>query len=339
MKVPPAPLLTCLALVALAATAPSWLDPYYLGILITTLVYVALTSAWNIVGGMAGQFSLGHSLFVALGGVLVGSLVALHGWNIWLAMAAAAGLSALLALGMALLLFRSAMPPLSFALITLALAEVGLLVVLSQESLGAASGVVLEPEDGFGIVELDGYLYLTLALCAAVVLIAWVILHSSLGFRLRAMRDDEAAAAAIGVDVFRTKTIALVVSAVLSSVVATVYANYTSFIDPHLFVSPVVSINIILYAVVGGLGTVRGPVIGTALLLPLGEILRGEFGDLAGLNLVVFGLAIVVVVLYAPGGLSELLDRLKTWATRPPASGPPASEPARHSAGENAQTP
>src|SRR3546814_16271237 len=92
---------------------------------------------------------------------------------------------------------------------------------------------------------------------------------------------------------------------------ATLYASHMVFIDPHQFASPVLVITIILYVVVGGMGTVRGPVLGAALLYPLGEVLRGEFADQAGLHMVVFGLAIILIVLFAPSGLSGLIERLE----------------------------
>lgn len=298
--------------IIVAGSSPLWAGNYYLSIITMTLIFISFTSAWNIVGGMAGQFSLGNSLFVGLGGTLVGALVTLNGWNIWLALIVGVVMSALLALIISLLMFRSALPHLSFAIVTLALAEAGLLVVTSTDALGAGSGVVLKAQDGAMAAMSSGgqKLWLTLTVTIIVVLICWLVLHSKLGFQMRAVRDDESAAAAIGVNLFRTKTIALVISAVLSSVVATIFASYIVFIDPNQFASPVLSITIILYAVVGGLGTVRGPVLGAAVLYPLGEILRGKLGDITGLHLVIFGLAIVLVVLFAPSGIAGLLSKI-----------------------------
>lgn len=311
--------------VVVVATAPAWLGPYYLSIVTMTLLFIALTSAWNIVGGMTGQFSLGHSLFVACGGTGVGALVAIHGWNPWLALVTGAALSGLLALVVSILMFRTVLPHLSFALVTLALAEVGLLLVISTDAVGAASGVVWQRDvGGFDLADAQDSLWASLAVSVVVVLVSWLLLRSRLGYHFRATRDDEDAAAAIGVNLFRTKTIAMVISAVLTSIVASVYASYVVFVDPHVFASPILSISVILYAVVGGLGTVRGPVLGAGLLFPLGEILRGEFGDLAGLHLVVFGLVIVIVVLYAPTGLSGLITRIggRRRIPRPVTAGP-----------------
>lgn len=303
--------------VVVVATMPAWLGIYYLGIVTSALFFIGFASAWNIVGGMAGQFSLGNSLFVAMGSTIVAALVTLHGWNVWLAMFVGAAGSALIALAIGAMMFRRQLPHLSFALVTLAFAEVGLLLVTSTSAIGAASGVVWSGR-GFGIDDQSGYLAIALACAVVVVALSWVIRRSRLGHRMRAIRDDESAAAAIGTNLFWTKTIALVLSAVLTSLVATLYANYLVFVDPQSFASPVLSISIILYAVVGGLGTVRGPVLGAGILYPVAEILRGQFGDLPGLSSVFLGGVILLVVLFAPSGISGLLDRAAVQGRRHP---------------------
>src|SRR3546814_13679621 len=110
-----------LAAIVATATSPMWLNPYYVGILVLTLVFIGLSSAWNLIGGMAGQFSIGHSLFMALGGTTVGALVSLHGWNVWASVLTAVVLSAALAFVISLMTFSRSVPPLSFALVTLPL--------------------------------------------------------------------------------------------------------------------------------------------------------------------------------------------------------------------------
>src|SRR3546814_212529 len=235
---------------------------------------------------MAGQFSIGHSLFMALGGTTVGALVSLHGWNVWASVLTAVVLSAALAFVISLMTFSRSVPPLSFALVTLALGEVGLLIVTSSEPLGSAAGVVWNQrgEGGLGLEGLNETLWASLALTIVVVAICGWCSRSKFGYYLKAIRDDEAAAASLGINLFWNKTAAMVLSAVLTSVLATLYASHMVFIDPHQFASPVLVITIILSVVVGGMGTVRGPVLAAALLYPLGEVLRGEFADQAGLD-------------------------------------------------------
>lgn len=301
-------------LALLGALAAPWvLDDYYLSIATMTLIFVGLTSAWNVVGGIAGQFSMGNSLFVTLGGVVTGALVTLHGWNHWLALATGVVGSVLLSLVLSALLFRGNLSPITFALATLALAEIGLLLVMSMDWVGAASGVIwTDAQDAFGISDSRGMHWLALGACLFVLLVSWLVVRSKLGHQMRATRDEPLAAAAIGVNLFWTKTIAFAISAALTAAMGSVYATYTIFVNPHEFASPVVSINIILFAVVGGLGTVRGPVLGALLLFPIGELVRGSYADLPGLNLVILGTVIVLVVLFAPRGLSGLLSSAVT---------------------------
>ena len=294
------------ALVILALTAPYWLNPYYLSIATLTFVHIGLASAWNIVGGMAGQFSLGHSLFVSSGGVFSAALVVEFGFNAWLAVAIAAIVAALLAVVISVLTFRLRLHHLSFALITLALAELCLLLVLSNDFLGAAGGHVWPRAEGVQNLTFspNGFYWVAYAVMAMTCVVAWLVLRSKMGHYLRAIRDDEDAAEAVGVNLLRYKTLAMVISAVLTSIVASLFGRYTVFVDPHQMASPLLSISIILFVVVGGPGTIRGPILGAGLLYPAGELLRGQFGQLPGLHELMFGLLIVFVVLYAPRGLA-----------------------------------
>lgn len=312
--------LGAVALIA-AVSAPYWLDDYYLSIATMTVIFIGFASAWNVIGGMAGQFSLGNSLFVTLGGVVTAALVEMHGWNPFVAVLATIGASVLLSVLISLLLFRGDLHPLTFALATLALAEIGLLVVLSLDWVGAASGVGWTgAQEAIGITTSTGMHWLAVAVCLFVILVCAGLLHSKFGYYMRATRDEPHAAAAIGVNLFRTKTLAFAISAALTALMGAVYAVYTLFVNPHEFASPVVSINIILFAVVGGLGTIRGPILGALLLFPMGEIVRGEYADLPGLNLISIGLVIVVVVMFAPRGLTSLLSRLSRHRESPSVS-------------------
>jgi branched-chain amino acid transport system permease protein len=132
-----------------------------------------------------------------------------------------------------------------------------------------------------------------------------------LGFFLRAIRDNEDAAQGLGVNLLRNKMLAMTISAVLTSLVGTVFARYLSFVDPYMLAAPTLTIEIVLLATIGGLGTPFGPVLGALLLVPLGEILRGQLGGvLPGLHLFLYGLAVVVVVLALPRGIAPALATL-----------------------------
>ena len=224
---------------AAAATMPLWLSPYYLGVATIALFYIGLALAWNIVAGIGGQMSLGHSVFVGVGGLLSRALLLKLGINMWLGMVIAAAISAAFGAFIAWLDFRFRLSQLSFALITLAFAEMGQLAAVGSEFLGGASGLFLPPDHGsllnfrFGGHRGNFYLLFTASLVCLIANL--VILNTSLGYYLRAMRDNENAAQAIGVALLHNKIIAMMMSAALTSIMGTAYARYSGFVDPYQF--------------------------------------------------------------------------------------------------------
>jgi branched-chain amino acid transport system permease protein len=302
---------------ALAATLPFALSSYYLHIVTLALVYVALASSWNIVGGMAGQISLAHSLFIGIGAMLSTALLLKLGINMWLGLVISAVISGALGAAIAWIDYRFQLGHLSFVLITLAFAEMGAIIVEGWDFLGGASGLLLPRDTGnflqFQFGGGSGAFWVMLVLAAICVLVNVAILNAPLGYYLRTIRDNEKAAQAIGVDVLRYKTTAMVISAVLASVVGTAYVRYLTFADPYLLISPVITIEIVLFATVGGLGRAYGPALGALLLVPLGEVLRGKLGStLPGLHYFIYGVVVIAVILATPRGLLPLVEKM--WA-------------------------
>jgi branched-chain amino acid transport system permease protein len=300
---------------AIAAMLPFMLSSYYLHILTLSLVYVALASSWNIVGGMAGQISLAHSLFIGIGAMLSSALLLKLGINMWLGLVISALISGVLGAAIAWIDFRFQLGHLSFVLITLAFAEMGAILVEGWDFLGGASGLLLPRDTGnwlaFQFGGGQGAFWVMLVLAAVCVIVNLAILNSPLGYYLRTIRDNEKAAQAIGVDILRYKITAMVISAVLASVVGTAYVRYLTFADPYLLVSPVITVEIVLFATVGGLGRAYGPAIGALLLVPLGEVLRGKLGSaLPGLHYFIYGIVVIGVILMTPRGLLPLFERL-----------------------------
>lgn len=294
--------------VLLAACLPYGLSSYHLAIATLALIYVSLALSWNVVGGMAGQISLAHSVFVGCGAILACSLLVRLGINLWLGMVIAAVVAAAIGVFIAYLDSRFRLGHLSFALVTLAFAEIGALVVSGSDFLGGASGIDLPKDRGlFGQFQFGGgpgYFWAALVLALLCLVINQAILSSRLGYFLRALRDNEDAAQAIGVQLFRSKAIAMAISAAMSAVTGTLYARYGNFVDPSLLASPNLTIEIVLIATIGGLGTPFGPLLAALVLIPVGELLRGRFGGtLPGLHYFLYGLLIIIVVLTSPQGL------------------------------------
>lgn len=306
-----------LGLLALAALLPLVLPGYYLHIATLALVYAALASAWNIVGGLTGQISLAHSLFVGTGAMLASALFLHLGLNMWVGTLVAAGLSAALGAFIAAVDHRFRLGHLSFALVTLAFAEMGELVVLGTDFLGGASGLFLPRDEGrlaaFQFGGSAGGYWVMLVLATLCLVVNLAIVNAPLGFYLRAIRDNEGAAQALGVNLLRNKVLAMTISAALTSLVGSFYARTLTFVDPYLLASPVLTVEIVLFATVGGLATPFGPILGALALVPLGEILRGQLGGtLPGLHAFLYGLVVVLVVLLLPRGIAPTLhDRLR----------------------------
>jgi branched-chain amino acid transport system permease protein len=310
---------------------PFWMSSYHLGIAVLTLFYVAMALAWNIIGGIGGQISLAQSLFVGTGAMLASALQVRWGVNLWFGLAISAAVAALIGVFTAFVDSRFRLGHLSFALVTLAFAEIGELVVTGTDFFGGASGLSLPRDRGnFLALELGGtagYFWAALLTALAGLVLNYAVLNRPLGYFLRSLRDNEQAAQAIGIEVFRNKAIATAISAALSSVVGTFYARYLTFVDPYLLASPVLTIEIVLIATIGGLGTPLGPLFAAALLVPFGEIIRGQLGGvLPGLHYFLYGVLIVVVITTSPQGivprLAELISRLRlSRAPRPATRG------------------
>jgi branched-chain amino acid transport system permease protein len=189
------------------------------------------------------------------------------------------------------------------------------IVVEGWDFLGGASGLLL-PRDTGNVLAFQfgggrGAFWVMLGLATLTVLVNVAILNAPLGYYLRTIRDNEKAAQAIGVNVLQHKTTAMVISAVLTSIVGTAYVRYLTFADPYLLASPVITIEIVLFATVGGLGRAYGPALGALLLVPLGEVLRGKLGGVVpGLHYFIYGIVVIVVILATPRGLLPLLEGL-----------------------------
>lgn len=295
------------------ALLPLVLSSRWVNIAIVTMLFVYLCVAWNIVGGIAGQFCIGHSLFLAAG-AYTSTLLAIHfGVTPWIGMFAGAAVATLIGVFIAWLSFRYALPPLSFALVTIAIAMLGYLAISSIDVLGASRGLTLPVRGTAAIYQFKNdvtyYIVILVHVFAATALTAWLY-HTKIGLYLRALRDNERAAHAIGVPVLKYKMLAMAISAALTAFGGTFYAQYLQYVEPHTFASIHIVIQIILFTVVGSIGTVWGPVVGPLILVPAGEWLRHELGSgMPGLHLLAYGLLLVIVIRFAPDGFLGAIDR------------------------------
>ena len=282
-------------------------NPFYEDIIVSSYFFATMALAWNLVGGFAGQISLGHTAFFGIGAYTSTLLYLHYGLTPWLGMLAGAILSVLLAIGIGIPCFR--LKSHFFALATIAIGEV-LRFIASywRELTQGGVGLLIPFKPGlsnFMFKEKWPYAYIALIFMLIMLFICYHIRNSRFGYYLISLREDQDAAESLGVKTSNCKLIALIISAFFTSLMGTFYAQYILFIDPFTVFSLPHSIELALFTIIGGLGTVVGPLYGAFLLTPLDVFLRAWLGGVsAGLNFIVYGLVLMVAVKYFPKGLS-----------------------------------
>jgi branched-chain amino acid transport system permease protein len=281
-----------------------------LNIAIMTLYAALLGQAWNILAGFGGQFSFGHAVFFGSGAYAAAILQARFGWNAWATLPAALALGAAVGGFIGALSFRYGLRGSYFALVTLAFAEVFRILANNVQFTGAGVGLMIKLEPGaarFQFADKAGYLYVILAFVVVGLLVSWWLKHSRYGAWLQAVRDNEDSAAALGVNVFAVKLQAIMLSGALTAAAGVFYVQYFQYIDPSLAYGPAVSVEALLGPIIGGLGTVWGPLLGAAVLHLLGEATRGLVSSLPGVNLIAYGVLLVLMIMFLPRGIIGLV--------------------------------
>ncbi|MFM0696633.1 branched-chain amino acid ABC transporter ATP-binding protein/permease [Paraburkholderia graminis] len=321
-----------LALLALLVVPFAVQSPFVYHLAVLVCIFGALATAWNIVGGYAGQLSLGHAVFYGIGSYSATLLVIHFGVSPWIGMFVGAAVSVVAAVVIAYPTLRLRGP--FFALATIAFLEVCRLVTVHEEGLtGGSAGLTLPLNIGLKWMvfrEKWAYLLIAFAFLLATLWVSWAIRRSRFGFYLIAVREREDAARAVGVNAVRVKISAAIISAALTSLIGSFHAMYLTFIDPSAAFSLDLSIQIAMFALIGGLGTVGGPLAGTILVLPAAELARGwlsSFGS--GTHGFVYGVILVLVVLFIPRGIAGHLGvHVLRFIDRLPGAGRAKARPA-----------
>jgi branched-chain amino acid transport system permease protein len=286
-------------------------EPFAQNILILTLLYAALSQAWNLLGGYCGQVSLGQALYFGLGAYASSILFTRYGVSPLVGAPVGGALSALLALLLGWPFFR--LRGHYFAIATIVIAEAGYLLLLNWDWAGAALGILI-PAKGDSWLNFQfqksklPYYYGILALASLLWLFSYWIEKSKWGFYWRAVRGSSEAAESLGVSIFRYKMMAAAASAFFTSICGSFYAQYVFYIDPDSTVTFAISVLICLPAVLGGIGTLWGPAVGAAVLIPTSELIRAYLGGTGrGGDLVVYGALIMIVATLIPQGITGLI--------------------------------
>jgi branched-chain amino acid transport system permease protein len=285
---------------------------FYLNIFILILLFATIATAWNILGGYGGQLSLGHTIFFGIGAYTSTLLYLNAGLSPWIGMIIAAVLSILVGVFIGWPTFR--LKGTYFSLATIAFAEVIRHLALYWKSLTNGSmGVNIRFEPGWSNLifrEYSSYYYVALVLFLIDLSIMFYIDRTRFGYYLKAIREDEDSASTLGINVTRYKMLAMVLSAGLTGIAGVLYAQFMLFFEPETVFNLNFSIEIALITIVGGMGTVFGPLLGAVIIIPLNEILRSSFPTLNGMNYFIYGIALILIVSFMPNGLLPILKKI-----------------------------
>jgi branched-chain amino acid transport system permease protein len=309
-------LLTAGVVTVLVAGLPLLLHDVYLqNLLVLVLLYAALSQSWNLLSGYCGQISLGHALYFGIGAYATSLLYTRAGLLPWFGMVAGGGLAAAVALAIGWPCFR--LRGHYFTIATIVIAEIGLLAMLNWDWAGAAMGIEMPlGPDSWAALRFarDKVPYVQAALGLAVVtwVVAWLLEDTAWGYWWRAVKDNPEAAESLGVVVLRSKLAAAAISAFFTAVGGGFYSQFVAYIDPDSVMTFQFSLLMALPAVLGGIGTLWGPALGAAVLVPITELTRSYVGGGGkGIELIVYGGLVMAIALLRPDGLIGLLRRAR----------------------------
>ena len=304
--------------VGLALVIPMFVTkPYYLHVITMCLLWAYLASSWNLFCGFAGQLSLGHGVFAATGAYVAVMLFNDYNLSPWIGMFIGAGAAVLLSIliGYPTFKLRGAY----YALATVAIGSGAVVLIENTQTLGpfnmgGAEGLIIKLMGNapayFQFMTKQPYYYIALIMLIIIVIFAFWLKNSRLGYYLSALKEDPEAAAALGINVRNAKLVAAAYSAFFTAIGGVFYAMLIRYLEPHAIAGPLMSNEMVFLAVVGGTGTVLGPVLGGITLHAISEVIQFYFGHLAqGLHLFIYGLIVVFMIMFKPQSIIEILQK------------------------------
>jgi branched-chain amino acid transport system permease protein len=287
---------------------PLFAGTYLLHLMILIFLYAYMGQSWNILGGYAGQLSLGHATFMGLG-AYTSTLLFMHlGLTPWVGMFAGALVATLCGVVIGFMSFHFGLKSHFFALATIAFAEIFRLFVTSIQAVGGAQGLLVPLKGNvpflFQFIEKEPYYYIALIMMLLCTGVVYLLQSSRYGFYFIAIRENEDAAKALGINALKYKIVATGISAFLTALGGSFYAQYVLYIDPPGTFGVLVSVDIALRAIIGGTGTILGPIIGSFVLSPLSELVQSVVGvGRSGVYMMVYGAILMIVCLVMPNGI------------------------------------
>lgn len=303
-----------LAILGFLLILPFYVGTYVLHLMILIFLYAYLGQSWNILSGYAGQLSLGHGTFFGIG-AYTSTLLFMHlGLTPWAGIFVGAILAALCGIVISFMSFHFGLKSHFFALATIAFAEIFRLCANTFQSIGGAQGLLVPLKGNspllFQFIEKEPYYYIALTMMLFSMGVVYLLEKSRYGFYFIAIRENEESAKALGINTLKFKIVATTISAFLTALGGTFYAQYVLYIDPQGTFGVNVSIDIVLRAIIGGMGTIFGPVLGSFVLSPLSEIIQSVIGvGRSGVYMMVYGVVLMAVCLVMPNGILPYLKK------------------------------
>lgn len=308
-------ILLTLALLAVAIILPLvFTGQFSRNVMVLILIWAMVGTGWNVIGGYTGQVSNGHSLYYGVGAYAVALCMTRFDLSPWISIWLGAGISALIAFVVGKPLLR--LSGHVFSIATMALAECARIIFINVQFTGGAAGVYffnkkVHPWVYMQFTDSLHYYYVYLAFTAAMIAVIKILDKSKFFYYLRTIKGNEMAAQSVGINVAKYKIFAYMLSAAFVSIGGSLYAQYMRYIDPSMLMTLNISMMIVLVAVMGGIGTVTGPVLGALVLTFISEYSRSFLGQYGGLDLILYGVLVIIIVLFLPGGLVSLAGRYK----------------------------
>jgi len=284
-----------------------------LNFLVMALLIALAGQGWNLLGGYGGQYSFGHAAFFGTGAYVTAILQVRYGINAWLGLFIGIAAGALVGAVIGALSFRSGLKGSYFSLVTLAFAEVFRIVASVTPITGAGVGTLIKLDlrpEAFQFQSRAPFYWIALALVGLSLVLMRAVEQSRFGAYLVAIRENEDAAEALGVDAFKVKLAAMTVSAAITATAGCFYSQYFLFLDAAIAYGPWISVDALLAPIIGGAGTLFGPLAGALVIKTLGEATKLMTGGAPGLDLVIYGFVLIAVVGLAPRGIAGLASRL-----------------------------
>lgn len=305
----------CFVLLGAVALAPLVIrSPYYIGILIVTVLYAYIGISWNIVAGFTGQLLMAHVIFLGIGAFTTIVLLNQFGISPWIGILVSGGVAAIAGVIISLITLRYGLKVDYFALFTIALMVALRTLFLKWDLVGGAVGMWIQNLSNPSLSRMifqnkEPYLYIVLVLAVLALFIQYRTYHSKMGKYFVAIREDENAAAALGVNTALYKTLAVVIAATLAGIGGGFYVMYITYISPPNIFDLGLNVELVIASpVIGGLGSLAGPVLGAFLYKPLAELIRGILStERAGSSLIVYGSFLILSILFMPRGLAGVV--------------------------------